>query len=56
MDDVLSGIQNTNPKDSGYEHVALVTFGGETRVQQHLTTQYFELLTKLGMNCLLYLS
>ncbi|KAL4237200.1 E3 ubiquitin-protein ligase mib1 [Mactra antiquata] len=42
----LAAIQTTQV-DSVYEHVALVTFGGETCVQQHFTCDYLEVNRKL---------
>ena len=41
-------LQSTEVTDETYEHVALVTFGHETKVQHHLSYEYFELLIKLG--------
>ncbi|WAR01035.1 HERC2-like protein [Mya arenaria] len=42
-------IQNTTVMDNDFEHLSLVTFGGSsTRVQQHLTCDYLEILRKLG--------
>ncbi|XP_052792247.1 uncharacterized protein LOC128226412 [Mya arenaria] len=41
-------IQNTTVMDNDFEHLSLVTFGGSsTRVQQHLTCDYLEILRKL---------
>jgi len=42
------GIQNTTVMDNDFEHLALVTFGGTTRVHQHLTCDYIEIRRKLG--------
>ncbi|XP_052277941.1 uncharacterized protein LOC127876647 isoform X2 [Dreissena polymorpha] len=35
--------------DQAFEHVALVTFGGETRVHQHLTCDYLQIQRKLDV-------
>ncbi|XP_045216800.2 uncharacterized protein LOC123566600 isoform X2 [Mercenaria mercenaria] len=43
----VEGIQNSTLMDAAYEHIALVTFGSETRVQQHLTCDYVEIIRKL---------
>lgn len=49
----VKGIQqNTTILDNDYEHIALVTFGSETRVLQHLTCDYLEITRKLG-KCLI---
>ncbi|XP_060592173.1 uncharacterized protein LOC132746915 isoform X2 [Ruditapes philippinarum] len=43
----VEGIQNSTLMDTSYEHIALVTYGSETRVQQHLTCDYVEIFRKL---------